>query len=53
MLLYEHLSLSESDKDSTQFAHGLSKGATLPYQWPHRKTAPSEMDSSIERNPMP
>ena len=39
MLLYEHLSLSESDKDSTQFAHGLSKGATQPYQWPHRKTA--------------
>ena len=38
-LLYEHLSLSESDKDSTQFAHGLSKGARQPYQWPHRKTA--------------
>ena len=32
MLLYEHLSLSESDKDSTQFAHGLSKGARQPYQ---------------------
>ena len=31
-LLYEHLSLSESDKDSTQFAHGLSKGARQPYQ---------------------
>ena len=39
MLLYEHLSRSESDKDSTQFAHGLSKGAALPYQCPHRKTA--------------
>ena len=38
-LLYEHLSLSESDKDSTQYAHGLSKGARQPYQWPHRKTA--------------
>ena len=32
MLLYEHLSLSESDKDSTQFAHGLSKGVRQPYQ---------------------
>ena len=32
MLLYKHLSLSESDKDSTQFAHGLSKGARQPYQ---------------------
>ena len=46
MLLYEHLSLSESDKDSTQsdkdstqFAHGLSKGARQPYQRPNRKTA--------------
>ena len=42
MLLYEHLSLSESDKDSTQYAHGLSKGARQPYQWPHRKTAPQK-----------
>ena len=41
-LLYEHLSLSESDKDSTQYAHGLSKGARQPYQWPHRKTAPQK-----------
>ena len=32
MLLYKHLSRSESDKDSTQFAHGLSKGARQPYQ---------------------
>ena len=32
MLLYEHLSLSESDKDSMQFAHGLSKGARQPYR---------------------
>ena len=32
MLLYEHLSRTESDKDSTQFAHGLSKGARQPYQ---------------------
>ena len=39
VLLYEHLSLSESDKDSTQFAHGLSKGARQPYQRPYRKTA--------------
>ena len=39
MLLYEHLSLSESDKDSARFAHGLSKGVRQPYQWPHRKTA--------------
>ena len=39
MLLYEHLSRSESDKDSTQFAHGLSKGARPPYQRPYRKTA--------------
>ena len=39
---YEHLSLSESDKDSTQFAHGLSKGTALTYQWPHRKTAPQK-----------
>ena len=53
MLLYENLSRSESDKDSTQFAHGLSKGAALPYQWPHRKTAPPDMDSSIERTALP
>ena len=42
MLLYEHLSLSESDKDSTQFAHGLSKGARQPYQRLYRKTAPQK-----------
>ena len=53
MLLYEHLSRSESDKDSMQFAHGLSKGVRQPYQRPHRKTAPPEMDGSIERIPPP
>ena len=42
MLLYKHIPRSESDKDSTHFAHGLSKGARQPYQWPHRKTAPQK-----------
>ena len=41
-VLYEYVPLSESDKDSTQFAHGLSKGVRQPYQWPHRKTAPQK-----------
>ena len=39
VVLYEQLSRSESDKDSTQFAHGLSKGARQPYQRLYRKTA--------------
>ena len=31
-VLYKHVPRSESDKDSTQFAHGLSNGARQPYQ---------------------
>ena len=31
-VLYEYVPRTESDKDSTQFAHGLSKGARQPYQ---------------------
>ena len=38
-VLYKHVPRSESDKDSTQFAHGLSKGVPLPYQRTYRKTA--------------
>ena len=31
-VLYEYVPRTESDKDSTQFAHGLSKGARQSYQ---------------------
>ena len=31
-VLYEYVPRTESDKDSTQFAYGLSKGARQPYQ---------------------
>ena len=51
-LLYEHLSLSESDKDSTQFAHGLSKGARQPYQ-PSTVKLPTSNGRHNRTHPLP